>query len=151
MTENWIRPLGFLTLGEARSWARRLRKLGFSPVTIHTTRRGGNDGPVVGYRLECNWPYDPALFADDLYDYLADPFGEFCGLEFAGTSLEARHLYDKYRAVQAGMGSGPIPAIEQRDAGSVPVTASRVLLDFDDWPSYTQSRAYPSVLRAVIL
>src|SRR5438270_7651914 len=48
-----------LTQGEARMWARRLRKLGFSPVTMHRDADGG-------YYLRCNWPFNLADAPDDL-------------------------------------------------------------------------------------
>jgi len=50
MTDDW-------TPGEARIWARRFRKVGFGPVTLHHDAERAAAGDTGGWYLRCNWPF----------------------------------------------------------------------------------------------
>ncbi len=134
MADDW-------TPGEARIWARRLRKVGFSPVTLHHDSDGTQTGQQGGYYLRCNWPFDLAdapldvLPAFVTVDYGGYP--ELYGQEhFVGGREPARRLLAQFRAVRLGMGSRPLPAV---DAAWEPqfIPTERLWWRFD-WPLGTQ-------------
>ncbi len=136
MTNNW-------TPGEARVWARRLRKVGFSPVTLHYDSDGTQTGVQGGCYLHCNWPFDLADAPLDLVgafvtvDYGGYP--EVYGQEhFVGGREPARRLLMVFRAVRLGMGSRPLPGVPPPDDWSPFAPAARILSDYDDWPVVTQ-------------
>ncbi len=60
MTDDW-------TPAEARIWARRLRKVGFGPVTLHYDSDGTRTEVRGGWYLRCNWPFDVADLPPDLF------------------------------------------------------------------------------------
>lgn len=131
------------TPGEARVWARRLRKVGFSPVTLHYDADGRACGErrAGGCYLRCNWPFD---LADAPLDMLpafltADYWGHpemYSQEQFVGGREAARRLLAEFRTVRLGMGSRPIPAV---DAAWQPqfIPTERLWWRFD-WPLGTQ-------------
>jgi len=134
MTDDW-------TPAEARIWARRLRKVGFSPVTLHAEAADTATPEPGRWYLRCNWPFDVADLPPDLYRYfshrdLDDYDGRYENWGAVRTVLGrvgARELLNQFREVRLGMGSRPIPAV---DADREPpfTTAGRVVADADDWP-----------------
>jgi hypothetical protein len=119
-------------------WARRLRKVGFSPVTIHHTNFDNFARPADGYSLRRNWPYDSANLPDDLYRFLSIDREGVPAIRTVYSRSGAVALLLQYRAVRVGMGSKPIPNFAKCDAWPPIVPATRIALDFADWPAYTQ-------------
>jgi len=128
--------------GEARMWARRLRKVGFSPVTLHYDATGTVTwGPSCWY-LRCNWPYDLAALPLNLYPYFAHrddddydgTYEYWSAVRLVLGRGAAQALLASFREVRLGMGSRPLPPVE-RDPWEPPcVPAGRLRWDRDDWP-----------------
>ncbi len=130
-----------LNAGEAHRWSRRLRKLGFSPVTRHPALDGPGGNPVGGYWLRCNWPYPVEALPLDLLPYFfADEQdgldGEWNPVHWVQQRHHAAWLLARFRVIRLGMGSRPIPAVGA-DREPPFTTAGRVVADADDWSSET--------------
>ncbi len=133
MTDDW-------TPAEARIWARRFRKVGFSPVTLHYDA----DGRAIGERLaggcylRCNWPYAVEDLPLDLLPccfvaYDQGGFGEeWSALHWVTNRDNARWLLTRFRLIRFGMGSRPIAsaATDPWEAQFIP--AGRLRADADD-------------------
>jgi len=123
------------TPGEARLWARRLRRIGFSPVSLHHDTDGSVTGSLGGWYLRCNWPYDfyHAWIYDD-YNDIEYTLKERSGIWLVGDRHAAGHLLATFRAVRLGMGSRPFPAVDRTLRGPQFTAAGRIVADADDWP-----------------
>jgi hypothetical protein len=116
----------FMTPGSARPWARRLRKLGFSPVTLHCDSDGTVTGHTGAYYLRCNWPYDVAVLPLDLYEYIAGEEYTYSEVMWVASQANARGMVRMFRKVRAGMGARPIPRVERRRPEPLLVPAERI-------------------------
>ncbi len=135
-----------LTRGEADQWARRFRKIGFSPVTVHQIAAGD-------YYLRCNFPYDPALLPEDLSRNFSSRGGyqNYDPVRWIRTRFDAKAEYAKFRVVWVGMGSKPIRVPKQREDEisyeSSIVFAGRIAYDTDDWPDTQRHTDWKLYLR----
>ena len=131
------------TPGEARIWARRLRKVGFSPVTLHYNEPNAVLGIAGSWYLLCNWPFDLADAPTDLlYAFVTVDYGgipELYGQEhYVGGREPAQRLLAEFRAIRIGMGSRPFPRVPPREARSPFAPGERILTEYNDWPVVTQ-------------
>ena len=133
-----------LTKGEACIWARRFRRLGFSPVTI----RQDDDGD---WQLRCSFPYDPVDLPEDLNEFLFGPFREYDPVWWVGTRQDALAVCAKFRVVRRGMGSKPLPIAKQHQDPvgyeACNVLAGRIAYDSDDWPDTQRHPEWGRYLR----
>ncbi len=133
-----------MTQGDARIWARRLRKVGFSPVTVHYAPDGAATGELLGggYYLDCNWPYESDNLPPDLHAAFAyQDYGNVEGIYEDWTLLQrvvnrdaARRTLARFRVVRLGMGSRPLPTIDRTPWEPQFIPAGRIVADADDWP-----------------
>lgn len=127
-------------------WARRLRKVGFSPVSLHYDRDGSVAGNTGGWYLRCNWPYDLADLPRDLYpafaynDYndIEDVYEDWGVVWPVISRFDAGRLLATFRAVRLGMGSRPLPTVDRTLWEPQFIPAGRIVADADDWPFGTQ-------------
>lgn len=119
-----------LTRGEAFLWARRFRKIGFSPVRVQQNDKGD-------YFLRCSYPYDLTRLPDDLRDLFWFG-GDYYQERHIGTRFFAMVEYSKFHGLRPGTGSKPIRPPKQRQDPvgyeSRFVPATRIAYDRDDWP-----------------
>lgn len=119
------------TKGEACVWARRFRKLGFSPVTMHQIAAGS-------FCLRCNFPCNLIDLPEDLSLYLFNLEEDYDPVRWIRTHFDAKVEYAKFRVVRLGMGSKPLRLRQQRhdpigNESSI-IPAKRIAYDSDDWP-----------------
>ena len=141
-----------MTLGEARAWARRLRKVGFSPVSCRRYADERATGRAGGHFLRCNWPFDLADLPPDLRDVLVhhdygEDFAQWGEVQLVSGRRAAARLLARFRAVRLGMGSRPLPAVALPDAALTFAPVARIAADYDDWPPGSQT--HPDYLAEV--
>jgi hypothetical protein len=141
-----------LTLGEARVWARRFRKLGLSPVTIHHVEASPIGRTPSGYRLHCHWPFDVAALPEDLREFLERDYDgipwDYDGLTWVATRHMAERIYWTFAAVRLGRGSRPLPLppTDHSHGGNV-VSLDRLAWGRDDWPGTQRHPDWERYLR----
>ncbi len=136
-----------MTQGEARIWARRFRKVGFGPVTVHHDPDGAATGELLGggYYLDCNWPCEFGDLPPDLYHAFAfQDYGSVEGTYEDWTLLQrvvnrqdARRMLARFRAVRLGMGSRPLPTVGHDPWEPQFISIAWLRADYDDWPRET--------------
>ena len=127
------------TPGEARIWARRFRRIGSSPVSLHHDTDGSVAGHAGGWYLGANWPYDfyHAWTYDD-YSDIEYFLKERSGIWIVSGHHAAGHLLATFRAVRLGMGSRPFPTVDRTLWMPKFTVARRIVADADDWPPDSQ-------------